>query len=71
MCGRSVPASVERLSDMLQDGNLAQSLNVQINIMADKCQRILTLLDIFQGRKPVTMKIFNYLEDLQVRSDGC
>lgn len=51
---------------MLQDPNLAQTLNVQINIMVDKCKRIICRLDIFQSRRPVTMKIFNYLEDLQV-----
>nr|XP_033947646.1 uncharacterized protein LOC117452930 [Pseudochaenichthys georgianus] len=66
VCGRSVPQSVERLHDMLQDPNLPQSLNVQINIMADKCKHILNLLDIFESRRPVTTKIFNYLEDLQV-----
>lgn len=66
MCGRSAPQSVERLHETLQDPNLAQSLNVQINIMADKCKVILRLLDIFQSRRPVTTKIFTYLEDLQV-----
>ncbi|KAI4799929.1 hypothetical protein KUCAC02_016467 [Chaenocephalus aceratus] len=66
VCGRSVPQSVERLQDMLQDPNLAQSLNVQINIMADKCKHILNRLDIFESRRPVTTKIFHYLEDLQV-----
>ncbi|XP_061582006.1 uncharacterized protein LOC133447348 [Cololabis saira] len=66
VCGRSVPPSVERLHEMLQHPNLAQSLNVQINIMADKCQPILNLLDIFESRRPVTTKIYNYLEDLQV-----
>lgn len=49
---------------MLQDPDLAQSLNV--NIMADKCKRFLTLLDIFQSRRPVTTKIFTCLDDLQV-----
>ncbi|KAJ4939864.1 hypothetical protein JOQ06_029300 [Pogonophryne albipinna] len=52
VCDRSVPQSVERLQDMLQDPNLAQSLNVQINIMADKCKHILNLLDIFESRRP-------------------
>ncbi|KAL7394851.1 hypothetical protein ABVT39_005418 [Epinephelus coioides] len=66
VCGRSAPQSVERLHDTLQDPTLAQSLNVQINIMADKCKVILQLLNIFQSRCPVTTKIFNYLEDLQV-----
>ncbi|KAJ4946268.1 hypothetical protein JOQ06_023936 [Pogonophryne albipinna] len=37
-----------------------------INIMADKCKHILNLLDIFESRRLVTTKIFNYLEDLQV-----
>ncbi|XP_078469389.1 uncharacterized protein LOC144732027 [Lampetra planeri] len=66
VCSRSAPQSVERLHEMLQDQDLAQSLNVQINIMADKCKRFLSLLDIFQSRRPVTTKIFTYLEDLQV-----
>lgn len=51
---------------MLQDPDLAQSMNIQINIMADKCKCFLSLLDIFQSRRPVTTKIFTYLEDLQV-----
>lgn len=51
---------------MLQNPDLSQSLDVLINIMADKCQHFLSLLDIFQNRRPVTMKVFTYLEDLQV-----
>ncbi|TDH05603.1 hypothetical protein EPR50_G00124200 [Perca flavescens] len=66
VCSRSVPQSVERLHEMLQDPDLAQSLNVQINIMADKCKSFISLLDIFQSRHPVTTKIFTYLEDLQL-----
>lgn len=34
--------------------------------MSDKCKCIICLLDIFQTKRPVTTKIFNYLEDLQV-----
>ncbi|CAB1316614.1 unnamed protein product [Coregonus sp. 'balchen'] len=39
---------------------------IQLNIMADKCKVILLLLDISQSRRPVTTKIFHYLEDLQM-----
>ena len=66
MCGRSALQSVERLQEILQDPDLAQSLNVQVNIMADKCKRFLSLHDKFHSRRPVTTKIFTYLEDLQV-----
>ncbi|KAL1277093.1 hypothetical protein QQF64_023766 [Cirrhinus molitorella] len=61
-CSRSAPHSVERLHEMLQDPDLAQSPNVQINIMADKCKHFLSLLNVFQSRCPVTTKIFTYLE---------
>lgn len=37
-----------------------------MSIMADKCKVIVQLLDIFQSRRPVTTKIFDYLEDLQM-----
>ena len=58
---------MERLHEMLQDHDLAQSLNVQISIMADKCKRFLSLLiSGHRSRRPVTTKIFTYLEDLQV-----
>lgn len=49
---------MEKIQEILQDPNLA--------IMADKCKCIICLLDIFQSRRPVTTKIFNDLEDLQV-----
>ncbi|KAM3615957.1 uncharacterized protein V6R79_010273 [Siganus canaliculatus] len=66
VCDRSVPQSVEKLHEMLQDPNLVQSINAQISIMADKCKNIISLLDVFKSRHPVTTKILNYLEDLQV-----
>lgn len=66
VCGKSAPQSLERLHEMLQSPDMAQSLEVQISIMADKCQVIVQLLDIFQSRCPITTKIFDYLEDLQL-----
>ncbi|RXN03368.1 CGG triplet repeat-binding 1 [Labeo rohita] len=64
--GSSAPQSVERLHEMLQNEDMAQCLQVQLSIMADKCERILQLLDIFQSRKPITTKVFDYFEDLQM-----
>ena len=52
---------------MLQDANMAQSLQVQISITADKCQVIIALLDIFQSRRPIVTKVFDYLEDLHMK----
>lgn len=45
---------------------MAQCLQVQLSIMADKCERILQLLDISQSRKPITTKVFDYFEDLHM-----
>ncbi|XP_017279625.1 uncharacterized protein LOC108240571 [Kryptolebias marmoratus] len=70
VCGKSAPQSVERLNEMLHQTDVAQKLQVQINIMADKCKVILRLLDIFQSRCPATTKLFNYLEDLQMNFDA-
>ncbi|CAM4444730.1 unnamed protein product [Leuciscus chuanchicus] len=66
VCGSSAPQSVERLHEMLQNEDMAQCLQVQLSIMADKCECILQLLDIFQSRKPITTKVFDYFEDLQM-----
>ncbi|XP_065096737.2 uncharacterized protein [Paramisgurnus dabryanus] len=65
-CGRSTPQSVERLHEMLHDPDMAQSLQVEICIMSEKCKRVIQLLDIFQSRRPVTTKVFDYLEDLHM-----
>lgn len=51
---------------MLEDPVCAKSLQVQLNIVSDKCKVILQMLDLFQSRHPVTTKVFNYLEDLQM-----
>ncbi|KAG7243931.1 hypothetical protein INR49_006089 [Caranx melampygus] len=59
VCGRSASESVERLHEMPHDPDLAQSLNVQSSIMANKCKLTLSLLDIFQIRRPVTTKILS------------
>ncbi|KAK7160619.1 hypothetical protein R3I93_008313 [Phoxinus phoxinus] len=63
-CGRSAPQSVERLHEMLQNPDMAQSLQVETSIISKKCRRVIQLLDIFQSRRPVTTKVFDYLEDL-------
>ncbi|XP_077065578.1 uncharacterized protein LOC143718361 [Siphateles boraxobius] len=65
-CGRSPPQSVERLHEMLQNPDMAQSLQVEIRIMSEKCRRVIQLLDIFLSRRPVTTKVFDYLEDLHM-----
>ncbi|KAL0185277.1 hypothetical protein M9458_020974, partial [Cirrhinus mrigala] len=42
-----IEMEIKRLHEMLQNEDMA-------HIMADKCERILQLLDIFQSRKPIT-----------------
>ncbi|KAL1269193.1 hypothetical protein QQF64_031482, partial [Cirrhinus molitorella] len=64
--GRSAPASVETLNNMLEDPECAMNLHVQLNIVSDKCKVVLQMLDLFQSRRPVTTKVFDYLEDLQM-----
>ena len=34
--------------------------------MAEKCENILSLMDLFQSQTPVTMKVYDYLEDLHM-----
>lgn len=51
---------------MLEDHECAETLQVQLNIVSDKCKVILQMLDFFQSRRPVTTKVFDYLEDLQM-----
>lgn len=60
---------MERLHETLQNSDMAQCLQVQISIVAEKCKILLQLLDVFQSRRPVTTKIFDYLEDLQMNLD--
>lgn len=55
---------------MLQDPNMAQSLQVQIRIMTDKCKVIVGLLDIFQSRRPIVTKAIDYLEDLHMKLEA-
>lgn len=69
-CGKTTPQSVERLHEMLQDPNMAESLQVQISIMADKCRVLIGLLDIFQSRHPIVTKAFDYLEDLHMKLEA-
>lgn len=57
---------MERLHEMLQDPDMAQILQVQISIMSEKCKRVIQLLDIFQNRRPIATKVFDYLEDLHM-----
>lgn len=66
VCGRSAPASVENLKKMLEVPECAGTLQVQLNTVSDKCKVILQMLDLFQSRCPVTTKVFDYLEDLQM-----
>ncbi|XP_021448461.2 uncharacterized protein LOC110512346 isoform X2 [Oncorhynchus mykiss] len=47
VCGQSAPQSVENLHEMLQVKEQVQPLQIQLNIMTDKCKVILQLLDIF------------------------
>lgn len=61
---------MERLHEMLQDSNMAQSLQAQISIMADKCRVIIELLDIFQSRRPIVTKAIDYLEDLHMKLEA-
>ncbi|KAK7881121.1 hypothetical protein WMY93_029530 [Mugilogobius chulae] len=78
-CGKSTLQSVDRLQEMLNNNDLAKKIQVQINIIADKCKVIIRLLDIFQSRLPSTTKLFDYLEDLemnfaantQLQLEGC
>ncbi|XP_067245545.1 uncharacterized protein [Chanodichthys erythropterus] len=69
-CGKTTPQSVERLHEMLQDPNMAESLQVQISIMANKCRVLIGLLDIFQSRRPIVTKAFDYLEDLHMKLEA-
>ncbi|XP_060777572.1 uncharacterized protein LOC132886657 isoform X2 [Neoarius graeffei] len=66
VCGRSAPMSVEKLHEVFEDPVQVQCRQIQLRIISDKCKVMLQLLDVFQSRTPVTTKVFNYLEDLQM-----
>lgn len=49
---------------------MAQSLQVQTCIIADKCKGIIGLLDLFQSRRPIVTKVFDHLEDLHMKLEA-
>lgn len=60
-CGKTTPQSVERLREMLQDPNMSTGPDQHHGRV------IIGLLDIFQSRRPIVTKVFDYLEDLHMK----
>lgn len=63
---KSPPDSVVKAHDILQDKIRRDSLKLQLDFITAKCDRILTLNQYFQSRKPCATKAFDILEDLQI-----
>ena len=60
------PESVEEMHKMLQDVAKWQELRACLGFLANKASTILSFIDIFQTRKPLTVKAYDHLEDLQI-----
>ena len=66
ICGASAPNSLEQLHAITQDTNLSMTLQLHLNIIAEKSQVLVQLCDQFEGNTPLTMKVFDTWEDLQI-----
>ena len=60
------PDSVEQLHKIFQDEKAVLELKVCLGFLANKGAKVLSYIDIFQSRRPLTLKAFDYLEDLQI-----
>ena len=58
------PESVEELHKMLQDVAKWQEFRACLGFLANKASITLSYMDIFQTRKPLTVKAYDHLEDL-------
>ena len=63
---KSPCASLKWLHTLFQDSVRQGSIYVQLKIIDDKCSPITHYIDVFQSRKPVTLKAFEALENLQI-----
>lgn len=60
------PESVEELHNMLQSISKWQELKACLAFQSQKATTVLSYIDIFQTRRPLTVKTFDHLEDLQI-----
>jgi hypothetical protein len=60
------PESVEELHNMLQSISKWQELKACLAFLSQKATTVLSYIDIFQTRRPLTVKTFDHLEDLQI-----
>ena len=60
------PESVEELHKLLQDIKKYQELKACLSYLANKASSIMSYIDIFQSRRPLTVKKYDHLEDLQI-----
>ena len=66
LCSRSPAESLENLHLILQNKADHDCCKIQIAIIADKCLPMMQLTDLFQSHTPVTVKVYEYLEDLMI-----
>ncbi len=62
----SIPDSLENLNRILQNKETHDSCMIQLAIIADKCMPIVQLTDLFQGHSSLTVRVFEYLEDMMI-----
>lgn len=60
------PESVKELHNMLQSISKWQELKACLTFLSQKATTVLSYIDIFQTRRPLTVKTFDHLEDLQI-----
>lgn len=66
VCRRSAPKSLEHLYAITQDEDLSMTLQIHLNITAEKSQVLIRLCNLFESNRPATMKVFDIWEDLQI-----
>ena len=65
-CGKNPPDSVTSIHDILTGPERQQSVERQIKIISEVCEPILSTLDMFQSRIPVTLHAYERFEELQL-----
>ncbi|MGH0163410.1 UNVERIFIED_CONTAM: hypothetical protein FKN15_045159 [Acipenser sinensis] len=66
VCKHTSPNSLESLHQMTQNTMLSKLLQLQLHILTEKSKIILQFSNLFESNRPVAMKAFDFLEDLQI-----
>ena len=66
----SPPESLITLNALFYNAKDSKKIQIELNIIAEKCQPILALTNIFQSRTPTTLQAYDYLEDLNIDVDN-